>query len=157
MIDISLTSKRKSFHSHIETSSAFFEAEQFQTSGCEEGPSHPTAYVPGSSSSSSSHLSSFYFSTKLRLHLRRTAGNEDRYIHKSKSGRTEKRQAILFLIVGLRITMNNNEITNLFYRYKFDIVILYIHLSKLYVRMFNFACRIFDLFNMLNLQCLKLF
>lgn len=69
MIDISLTSKRKSFHSHIETSSAFFEAEQFQTSGCEEGPSHPTAYVPGSSSSSSSHLSSFYFSTKLRLHL----------------------------------------------------------------------------------------
>lgn len=38
-------------------------------SGCEEGPSHPTAYVPGSSSSSSSHLSSFYFSTKLRLHL----------------------------------------------------------------------------------------
>lgn len=28
-----------------------------------------TAYVPGSSSSSSSHLSSFYFSTKLRLHL----------------------------------------------------------------------------------------
>lgn len=69
MIDISLTSKRKSFHSHIETSSAFFEAEQFQTSGCEEGPSHPTAYVPGSSSSSSSHLSSFYFSTKSRLHL----------------------------------------------------------------------------------------
>lgn len=157
MIDISLTSKRKSFHSHIETSSAFFEAEQFQTSGCEEGPSHPTAYVPGSSSSSSSHLSSFYFSTKLSSNVRCTAGNEDRYIHKSKSGRTEKRQAILFLIVGLRITMNNNEITNLFYLYKFDIVILYIHLSKLYVRMFNFACRIFDLFNMLNLQCLKLF
>lgn len=63
----------------------------------------------------------------------------------------------MFLIVGLRITMNNNEITNLFYLYKFDIVILYIDLSKLYVRMFNFACRIFDLFNMLNLQCLKLF
>lgn len=52
--------------------------------------------------------------------------------------------------------MNNNEITNLFYLYKFDIVILYIHLSKLYVKMFNFACRIFDLFNMLNLQLFEI-